>query len=246
MGYLGRRIGKSQTTANPQADGNTGGILDLFSGGYFQRTGNMPNAPGLPPTGLTATGGVISDYTSGPAVYRAHIFTSTGTFTVSALSTNPALPDSVEYLVVAGGGAGGGVAPFSITDGGGGGAGGYRTSMPEGPGGPSPTAESQITISGPFPSPYTITIGAGGAGGILSGFGGNGSPSSFGPTTSQGGGGGGGSVLPYGGVNGGSGGGTGDTGSGGVAGVGFVGCCCCCWWCCCCCCWCWCWCWCCF
>jgi hypothetical protein len=43
MGYLGRRIGKSQTTANPQADGNTGGILDLFSGGYFQRTGNMPN-----------------------------------------------------------------------------------------------------------------------------------------------------------------------------------------------------------
>jgi hypothetical protein len=45
MGYLGRRIGKSQTTANPQADGNTGGILDLFSGGYFQRTGNMPNAP---------------------------------------------------------------------------------------------------------------------------------------------------------------------------------------------------------
>ena len=24
-------------------------------------------------TGLTATGGVISDYTSGPAVYRAHV-----------------------------------------------------------------------------------------------------------------------------------------------------------------------------
>ena len=66
MGYLGRRIGKSQTTANPQADGNTGGILDLFSGGYFQRTGNMPNAPciaPIPPPGLTATGGVISDYT---------------------------------------------------------------------------------------------------------------------------------------------------------------------------------------
>ena len=56
MGYLGRRIGKSQTTANPQADGNTGGILDLFSGGYFQRTGNMPNyVPPIPP-GLTATG----------------------------------------------------------------------------------------------------------------------------------------------------------------------------------------------
>ena len=120
----------------------------------------------------------------------------------------------------AGGGAGGGASLFFGTDGGGGGAGGYRTSMPEGPGGPSPTAESQITISGPFPSPYSVTIGAGGAGGILSGFGGNGSPSSFGPTTSQGGGGGGGSVSPYGGVNGGSGGGTGDSYSGGTKGLG--------------------------
>jgi hypothetical protein len=34
--------------------------------------------------GLTATGGVISDYTDGPAVYRAHIFTSSGTFDVTA------------------------------------------------------------------------------------------------------------------------------------------------------------------
>ena len=62
-------------------------ILVVFSsacGGYFQRTGNMPNAPGLPPQGLTATGGVISDYTDGPAVYRAHVFTSSGTFTVTA------------------------------------------------------------------------------------------------------------------------------------------------------------------
>ncbi|NBP03622.1 MAG: hypothetical protein EBU90_26715 [Proteobacteria bacterium] len=39
--------------------------------------------------GLTATGGVISDYTDpGPgAIYRAHIFTSSGTFSVSALGT---------------------------------------------------------------------------------------------------------------------------------------------------------------
>ena len=120
MGYLGRRIGKSQTTANPQADGNTGGILDLFSGGYFQRTGNMPNyvAP-PPPHGLTATGGVISDYTSGPAVYRAHVFTSTGTFTVSAIGD---YGSNVEYLVVAGGGGGG-----DPGAGGGGGAGGLRT-----------------------------------------------------------------------------------------------------------------------
>ena len=76
------------------------------------------------PSGLTATGGVISDYTDGPAVYRAHIFTSSGTFDVTAPGT---LGDTVEYLVVAGGGsgphnsgggAGGGMAPLG---GGGGG-----------------------------------------------------------------------------------------------------------------------------
>jgi hypothetical protein len=141
MGYLGRRIGKSQTTANPQADGNTGGILDLFSGGYFQRTGNMPNAPGAPPPqGLTATGGVISDYTDGPAVYRAHVFTSTGTFTVTAPGS---YGDTVEYLVVAGGGGGGGGDHC-----GGGGAGGYRT-------------DTGIPVS---PGPYAVTVGAGGCG----------------------------------------------------------------------------------
>ena len=55
-------------------------------------------------SGITATGGVISDYSDGPAVYRAHVFTSTGTFTVTAPG---GYGDTVEYLVVAGGGAGG-------------------------------------------------------------------------------------------------------------------------------------------
>jgi hypothetical protein len=59
-----------------------------------------------PPSGLTATGGVISDYTDGPAVYRAHVFTSSGTFSVSALAWCT-FGDTVEYLVVAGGGGGG-------------------------------------------------------------------------------------------------------------------------------------------
>ena len=37
-------------------------------------------------TGLTATGGVISDYTTPPgAVYRAHIFNDSGTFSVTQL-----------------------------------------------------------------------------------------------------------------------------------------------------------------
>ena len=86
MGYLGRRIGKSQDTGNTNPTGSDvgGGLLDLFSNGYFQRQGNIYNAPGVSLSGLTATGGVISDYTDpGPgAVYRAHIFTSTGTFEV--------------------------------------------------------------------------------------------------------------------------------------------------------------------
>jgi hypothetical protein len=37
-------------------------------------------AGGVAPSGITATGGVISDYTDGGNVYRAHVFTSTGTF----------------------------------------------------------------------------------------------------------------------------------------------------------------------
>ena len=40
MGYLGRRIGKSQNTGRSEdgANGNLGGgILDLFDQGYFKR-----------------------------------------------------------------------------------------------------------------------------------------------------------------------------------------------------------------
>ena len=69
MGYLGRRIGLSQDQgdSNPGASGGAvgGGILDLFSNGYFERQGDIYNAPGIVLTGHTATGGIISDYTSG-------------------------------------------------------------------------------------------------------------------------------------------------------------------------------------
>ena len=105
MGYLGRRIGKLQNTGNPTADGTGAGLLDLFTNGYFQRTGNMPNVPGIILQGLTATGGVISDYNTPPgAVYRAHIFTSSGTFQVNNIGD---YGSNVEYLVVGGGGGGG-------------------------------------------------------------------------------------------------------------------------------------------
>ena len=77
---------------------------------FYSKTGTAASGKVIPPPGITATGGVISDYTSPPgAVYRAHVFTSSGTFTVTAPG---GYGDTVEYLVVAGGGgsnqAGGG------------------------------------------------------------------------------------------------------------------------------------------
>ena len=202
MGYLGRRIGKSADTGNPTADGTGAGLLDLFTNGYFQRQGNIYNAPGLGPlSGLTATGGVISDYTVGPAVYRAHIFTSSSTFEVTELGN---FGDTVEYLVVAGGGAGG------AHYGGGGGAGGLRTNLSGHPlaGSPFP-----ITVS-----PYPVIIGSGGASsaGAPAPRGQNGNTSSFGSISCDGGGAGGANGGVESGAPGGSGGGekTGGFGSG--------------------------------
>ena len=153
MGYLGRRIGLSQDSgdSNPGgADGAVGGgLLDLFAHGYFERQGDLYNAPAVAPQGMTATGGIISDYASGDYVYRAHTFTSSGTFVVSDVGNQST---SLDWLIVAGGGSGGG------NIGGGGGAGGLRTSMPEGPGGPSPSSESAITAT---VRTYTVTVGAG-------------------------------------------------------------------------------------
>ena len=85
------------------------------------------NAPGQPSQGLTATGGVISDYSDSGTIYRSHVFTSSGTFVVSALS-NPNFTDTVEYLVI-GGGGGGGVGGTTRLPAGGGGAGGFRTKL---------------------------------------------------------------------------------------------------------------------
>ena len=61
MAHVNRRIGKSSETANVSADGTGGGVLDAFLQEYFNRSGNLYNAPGLPPQGMTATGGVIND-----------------------------------------------------------------------------------------------------------------------------------------------------------------------------------------
>ena len=87
----------------------------------------MKAAPGGASSGHVATGGVISEYTSGSDVYRAHVFTSSGTFDVTTVGTLDG--DGVEFLVV-GGGAGGGGSRDNYAGQGGGGAGGLITNVP--------------------------------------------------------------------------------------------------------------------
>ena len=151
MGHVNRRIGKSSETANVSVDGTGGGVLDSFLQTYFNRSGNLYNAPGNPASGHVASGGIISDYTDGPAVYRAHIFTNSGTFNITSLGT---FGNTVDCLVVAGGGGGGGANAAGPTGGytGGGGAGGFRTG-------------TSLPVS-TSPGSYTVTVGSGGAGGV--------------------------------------------------------------------------------
>ena len=105
------------------------------------------------PEGFTATGGVISDYTEGNKVYRAHIFTSSGTFNITAGGEYDSA--GIEYLVVGGGGAGGDGGGHNGN--GGGGAGGLRTNLSG-----HPLSGGAYPIAGSFPAPYTVTVGAGG------------------------------------------------------------------------------------
>jgi hypothetical protein len=132
------------------------------------------NAPGI---GAYGTGGTVIDGGDG---YVYHIFIGDGTFTVTS---PPAIIDSVEYLIVAGGGAG--ANPF----GGGGGGGGY--------------VFGSVSVSN-SPGAYIITVGGGGSYPQPTAALRSGSPSTaFGLTAT--GGGGGGSLAP--GASGGSGGG---------------------------------------
>ena len=151
---------------------------------FFSRTGtDAVNPSPVPAPGLTATGGIISDYESSGTYYRAHVFTSSGRFDVTDLGS---ISSTVEYLVVAGGGGGG--ARGGGNAGGGGGAGGLRTNLTG-----HPLAGSTFTVS-TSPGQYTVTVGGGGQGANdANGVGvSNGGDSAFGPITSHGGGHGGG------------------------------------------------------
>ena len=186
---------------------------------FFSRTGtDAVNSAPVSTPGLTATGGVISDYESSGTYYRAHIFTNSGTFDVETIGDAPA---TVEYVVVAGGG-GGGL--------GGGGAGGYRSSVTGENSGGGGSAETALTVSA---TSYTISVGAGGVGANTwpTAIGSDGVDSSIsGPdittVTSTKGGGGGGNGSHGNGRPGGSGGGSGNqpyTVGAGTANQGYAG-----------------------
>jgi hypothetical protein len=111
---------------------------------------------------IVAVGGEISE----DADYRYHTFNSTGTFSVSSNPNN----DTIDYLVVAGGGPGG------YGNGGGGGAGGFIS------------RQAQPISSGSYP----VVVGAGGVAGTSPT---NGSNSEFLSNISIGGGRGGGHSM---------------------------------------------------
>jgi hypothetical protein len=138
-----------------------------------------------------ASGGNIIDF---DGTYWIHTFLTSGTFT-------PATALSCQYLVVAGGGGGGG-------DYAGGGAGGYRNAVTGETSGGGSSAESALSVASG--NAIAITVGAGGAGGLITSprYGFKGSDSTFSTITSVGGGGGNGNPsVSTNSPNGGSGGG---------------------------------------
>jgi len=142
---------------------------------------------------VTATGGTIT--TSGD--YKIHTFTGPGTFCVSC-GGNPAGNDKIDYMVVAGGGSGGG---FNA---GGGGAGGFRESRnpDNAPAWTASPLASTTSLTLPATA-YPVTVGAGGST-AGDNRGNSGSNSVLSTITSAGGGGGG---KQNSGLSGGSGGG---------------------------------------
>lgn len=116
-----------------------------------------------------ATGGTVepSTHPEHPGVWR-HIFTGSGTFTV----TDPSL-QWIDYLAVGGGGGGGLGAPPPFNLGGGGGAGGYVSSIHTSTQTPVSVSEAYpwspgfaIRVGKQYPvgaADYPIVIGAGGA-----------------------------------------------------------------------------------
>ena len=121
------QVGLGQTTTASRDAGISTAIGTLI----YNTTTNQIEAFGpegwvnvkklVPDEGMTATGGLIGDYVDSNVIYRTHTFNSSGTFDVTALSSD--YTNAVDVLVVGGGGAGG------YSEAGGGGAGGLVYSL---------------------------------------------------------------------------------------------------------------------
>ena len=92
-------MGARSTGSHPTTTKADGHLLEYFRQNF---TAGGGAATPIAPSGLTASGGVVSDYSVGGTVYRAHVFTTSGTFDVTALAIGD-LPNTVDYLVVAAG-----------------------------------------------------------------------------------------------------------------------------------------------
>jgi hypothetical protein len=196
-------------------------FIDSTQGWLVTDSGLQDEAPTA--SFISATGGTITTVCTN---FKVHTFTGPGTFTVCSTG-NAAGSNSVDYLVVAGGGSGG--CGGTGDNGGGGGAGGYRESggtvsgcyavSPLGSS-PSPVAAIPVTAQG-----YPIVVGAGGAGSQPK-QGAAGSVSSGLGISSAGGGGGAANATSPGycsPANGDGGSGGGGRGGGGIPGVGGNG-----------------------
>ena len=137
---------RSSQPKSPNLNKTDGHLLEYLRNTFVAGGGALNPVPAQ---GMTATGGIVNDYSDPGSgkIYRSHIFTSSGSFSVSAYGAGSPTAQAVEYLVVGAGGGGGGGTGGA---GGGGGAGAFRT-------GTLPISTS--------PGSYTVTIGAGGAGG---------------------------------------------------------------------------------
>jgi len=180
-----RTFGSNAITISPNGTEKISGVNASISGAvngqtltfvYVDSTQGWINTidsdAGLVPSLFVAASGGTEVITGD---FKTHIFTGPGTFSVSGTAPGPSgNPNAMEYLVVAGGGAGNGSPDGSSPAyvGGAGGAGGMRFNYP---------GTCFAAAAGAFP----ITVGAGGT--IQPSI--SGSPSTFSTITSAGGGG---------------------------------------------------------
>lgn len=161
------------------SSGTVGGTLT-----YAIQSGSLPTGLTINSSGLISGTPTVGE----TANFSIRVTDQGGLFTDRAFSIQVLTTITVEYLVIAGGGAGG------IRDsagGGGGGAGGYRSSVSGESSGGGSSAESPLTLS--LGANHLVTVGGGGSNSVFSTItslaGGGGRGSNGGGTGGSGGGG---------------------------------------------------------